>query len=174
MNDAPQVGTDSAGNVYVVATGAAALQAFTSAGLGPAATSAGGEDVYLARFSASGTAVWITHIGSAADDNLGFLAVDSGGNPVVVSTVLHYPCLLGQVQDGCACSSRLWPVPWQASSATAVCCVQIGKHIDGCTMRGAVVIQLCCHPCAHSHVKAIVGGMRFYLYCIQIPYMIHL
>lgn len=94
-NDAPQVGTDSAGNVYVVATGAAALQAFTSAGLGPAATTAGGEDVYLARFSATGAAQWITHIGSSADDNLGFLAVDRSGNPVVVSTVLLAVCLLG-------------------------------------------------------------------------------
>ncbi len=108
--------------MYVVATGTAVLQAFTSGGPGPAATSSGGEDVYLASFSATGpvpgAAVWITHIGSSANDNLGFVAVDAAsGSPIVVSA---------RAAAGSACwrpSGSEWRCVSGSSSLSSQSCV---------------------------------------------------
>jgi hypothetical protein len=111
-----QVATDSAGNVYVVATGAASLQPFTSAGPGPAVASAGAQDVYLARFSPTGALAWITHIGGTGDDDLGFVAVDVSSNPATGGE-----CRLSSYCSGVTlelCPAGAWlPACWVARDA---------------------------------------------------------
>jgi hypothetical protein len=72
------IAVDGSGNVYVVGSFAG------TANLGGGAmTSAGVEDIFLAKYSATGAHVWSRRLGSTASDVARAVAVDGSGNIVV-------------------------------------------------------------------------------------------
>jgi hypothetical protein len=98
------VATDAAGNVYMTGSYSGS---FTPAGSSVALTSAGGSDIFVAKYARSGAFQWAVSLGGAQDDSGRGVAVDSAGNVFVVgnyrgsvafgSTVLTMPA--GNNQD---------------------------------------------------------------------------
>lgn len=75
VDDASDVTTDNAGNVYVIGSflGTMEVGSFT-------AVSRGGKDIYVAKFTSSGSPVWLKTYGSTTDD-VGF-AITSNGTDI--------------------------------------------------------------------------------------------
>lgn len=83
-----QIGTterDSAGGIAVDSSGAI-LVVGTTAGTFPGNSSSGGDDVFVAKYDASGKSLWIRQFGSGSDDAATGVAVDSLGTAFVVGT----------------------------------------------------------------------------------------
>lgn len=87
-NEAPRaIGTDAAGNVYIA--GETTTQALkTTAGAiqatyGGETTSPYTGDAFVAKFTASGSLVYVTYLGGSADDLATSIAVDAAGNAYV-------------------------------------------------------------------------------------------
>jgi hypothetical protein len=78
------VATDPSGNVFVTGYCGAAMTLYnTGGGTGATLANAGGSDVFLAKYSSTGTVLWAAQIASTgADQGLG-VATDSSGNVVV-------------------------------------------------------------------------------------------
>jgi hypothetical protein len=76
------VATDSAGNVYMTGSYSGS---FTPAGSSVALTSAGGSDIFVAKYSRSGAFLWATSMGGA-QDGAGGIAVDGSGNAFIVGS----------------------------------------------------------------------------------------
>jgi hypothetical protein len=79
---------DPSGNILVVGifSGTTDLSGATSGGGSTSLTSAGGNDVFLAKYSNSGAYLWSKRIGSVLGDGAGGVAVDSGGNVIITGT----------------------------------------------------------------------------------------
>src|SRR5688572_21285108 len=75
---AHSVATDGFGNVFVLGS----FQGTVNFG-GANLTSAGGYDVFLAKFSPNGTHLWSQRFGSNIDDNGVAVAVDASGSPII-------------------------------------------------------------------------------------------
>ena len=73
---------DSAGNVFVTGYFTGTADFDPSAGVAQL-TSAGGNDVFVAKYSATGSLLWARQLGSAGDQYGHHLTVDSAGNVVV-------------------------------------------------------------------------------------------
>jgi hypothetical protein len=72
------IAVDGTGNVYVTGVFAATVDF----GGGPL-TSAGGFDVFLAKYTTNGAYAWATRMGGTSVDNAMGIAVDGSGNPIV-------------------------------------------------------------------------------------------
>ena len=80
------VATDSSGNVFVTGPYSAALTLYNSSGVSNASLAfTGGTDVFLAKYSSTGTVLWAAQItGTTTSEDLGQgLATDSSGNVFV-------------------------------------------------------------------------------------------
>jgi hypothetical protein len=75
------VAVDGAGNVYVTGS----FQGTIDLGGGPL-TSAGGDDVFIAKLDSSGDHVWSKRFGNGASQNAAGVAVDSSGNVLLVGS----------------------------------------------------------------------------------------
>jgi hypothetical protein len=94
------VTTDVLGNIYV--TGRTAAADFpTTAGAFQTAHGGGDHDVFVAKLDPTGsTLIWSTFLGGSGDDQPAVLALDSGGNVVVIGTTssTNFPVTLDAVQ----------------------------------------------------------------------------
>jgi hypothetical protein len=70
--------TDGAGNAYLVGTFTGTAQFGTSS-----LTSAGSQDIFLAKLDPAGNLVWAVRDGGANEDNALGVATDANGNPVI-------------------------------------------------------------------------------------------
>jgi hypothetical protein len=77
------VATDAAGDVY---TAGSFSGSFTPAGSSVPLTSAGGTDVFVTKYSRSGSFLWAVRMGGAANDTGRGIAVGSGGDLFVAGT----------------------------------------------------------------------------------------
>ena len=78
------VSTDSSGNVFVTGYYNAALTLYNTGGTtGATLANAGGNDVFLAKYSSAGSVVWATRIASTTSDYGYGVATDSSGNVFV-------------------------------------------------------------------------------------------
>ena len=78
------VATDSSGNVFVTGQYGAALTLYNAAGVSNAALAfTGGIDVFLAKYSSTGTVVWAAQIAGGGNDRAYGIATDSSGNVFV-------------------------------------------------------------------------------------------
>jgi hypothetical protein len=77
------VATDAAGNVYMAGS---FTNSFTPAGSSITLNSAGGSDIFVAKYTRSGTFLWATSMGGAQNDSAGGIAVDGSGNAFVVGS----------------------------------------------------------------------------------------
>ena len=73
------IGTDATGNVYVAGN----FQGQIDFGKG-VLTSAGGDDVFVAKLDPSGATLWSKRFGDVGDDHVGALAIDKSNNLVIV------------------------------------------------------------------------------------------
>jgi hypothetical protein len=78
------VGTDSSGNVVVVGTFTGSIDLG-----GGSLTSAGGRDIFVAKFSATGQHVWSKRFGGTDNDDVRGVAVDRAGDVVVTGQFLN-------------------------------------------------------------------------------------
>jgi Fibronectin type III domain/Beta-propeller repeat len=78
------VATDSSGNVVVVGTFTGSINLG-----GGSLTSAGGRDMFVAKFSATGLHVWSKRFGGTGNDDVRGVAVDGSGNVVVTGQFLN-------------------------------------------------------------------------------------
>ncbi len=87
------IGVDGSGNVYVsggtTSPNLPVLSAFQSSYRGGGADFIGG-DAYVAKFSPSGTLIYITYLGGAADDVAMGLAVDSAGDAYITGFTVSF------------------------------------------------------------------------------------
>ncbi len=74
---------DGSGNVYVVGSFQGTPDFDPGAGV-VSATSAGGSDIYLQKFDASGAFLWVRTMGGTATDTGYDVAVDAAGNPYTI------------------------------------------------------------------------------------------
>jgi hypothetical protein len=74
---------DSSGNVFVTG-GFNGVADFNAGGSGGTLTSAGGTDVFLAKFDAGGNFLWAKSMGGNVDDGGNGVAVDGSGNVYVI------------------------------------------------------------------------------------------
>jgi hypothetical protein len=88
-----QVFGDSNGNVYVTGIYASSpVTIFNSDGPSfGTLTNAGGNDVFVVKYNASGIAQWATRIGGTVNDSGNSIAVDDSGNVYVVGTYISSP-----------------------------------------------------------------------------------
>jgi hypothetical protein len=77
----PSVAVDSGGNVFVTGE----FQA-TGTFAGRSLTSAGGKDIFLAKYGADGTPLWAEEFGGPDDEGVAGLAADGSGNVVLSGT----------------------------------------------------------------------------------------
>src|SRR5262245_39882773 len=72
--------TDAAGDVYMVGNFSGGM---TPAGSSSPLVSAGGNDIFVAKYARSGAFQWATSLGGSQNDRGSSIAVDAGGNVVV-------------------------------------------------------------------------------------------
>jgi len=77
------VATDPAGNILLTGNYKGALSFGTNLGT---MSSAGGQDVYVAKLDASGNGAWQKHFGDSAEQYAYGIAVDAAGNPFVAGS----------------------------------------------------------------------------------------
>lgn len=75
------VTTDSSGNIY-----AAGMFRGTVSFGGAPLTAAGGQDIYLAKYSKAGTFAWSKRIGGPGNENVRGICLDSSGNIIIAGT----------------------------------------------------------------------------------------
>jgi len=92
----PRIGVDGAGDLYIAGTFQNQI-GFGAANL----TSAGSDDVYLAKLRGSdGSVLWATSIGATGSDNIIDLAVDDGGRVVITGNASGALNIGGSNQGG--------------------------------------------------------------------------
>ncbi|MEJ2668119.1 MAG: SBBP repeat-containing protein [Deinococcales bacterium] len=90
-------GTDFGEGIAVAEGGHVVVAGYTSGSLG-GYPNAGLNDVFVARFDAQGTALWVRQLGTSAQDDGYDVAVDSAGNAFVVGRT--YGAMPGQASAG--------------------------------------------------------------------------
>ena len=100
-DDGDGVAVDGAGNIYVTGTTYGAL----------GASNAGGADLYLAKFDASGNQLWIRQTGSSNEDYTRAVGVNGSGNVYVTGSTL------GVLSDPGEGGSDLFLVVYDSSGA---------------------------------------------------------
>src|SRR5262249_44861996 len=81
-NDAKSVAVDSTGEMYVTGTFSSSIDVGGSTPL----TSAGGVDVYLAKYSTAGAHVWSKALGNTGTDAVHAVAVDANHDVLLTGT----------------------------------------------------------------------------------------
>lgn len=87
-DNANAVAVDGNGNVYVTGVFPVAGANFNIGGTGGALSSAGSNDVFVAKYDPSGAFLWAKNMGGTGSDNGNALAVDGNGNVYVTG---HFP-----------------------------------------------------------------------------------
>lgn len=85
-SDIGGMAVDPAGNAYVVGTFSGTGTIATS----PAATtltSAGGQDIFVAKYDSTGAPIWAESFGAAGDDGADSVAIDPSGDPVITGSI---------------------------------------------------------------------------------------
>jgi hypothetical protein len=81
------IATDTSGNVFVTGYYGAALTLYNSSGVSNAAlATAGGSDVFIAKYSSTGAVLWAAQIGSTGSDVGNGIATDTSGNVFATGT----------------------------------------------------------------------------------------
>jgi hypothetical protein len=88
------IAVDSAGNTYVTGT-TQSVDFPTTAGAGQ--TPAGGQDIFVTKFSPTGTVIYSTYLGGPCDDIARGIAVDLAGNAYITGRVEQTNCYWGAI-----------------------------------------------------------------------------